>query len=111
MRTRSTMMTAAPNDPRTYVSCWMLRVSAVHTQEYCDRGSLLGAIRRGIFRMDDGASPPPSSLAIGGGGGASSVTPAAGEPSTASSGRFPRRIVLRGLLRTARDIAQVGELR
>ncbi len=61
--------------------------------EYCDRGSLLAAIRRGIFKME--GQPPPVDQA--GGGPVAAV-------------RFPHRLVLRALLRTARDVAQVGAL-
>ncbi|KAG2446279.1 hypothetical protein HXX76_000868 [Chlamydomonas incerta] len=62
--------------------------------EYCDRGSLLQAIQRGIFRL----LPEPA---------AGTAAPA--EP--AASGRggvlpFSRRVVLRALLRTAREVAQ-----
>ncbi|GIL64007.1 hypothetical protein Vafri_17993 [Volvox africanus] len=73
--------------------------------EYCDRGSLLAAIRRGIFRTPTdqpqthgtpAAAVTMSQVAVYGNG------PTQGGPGS----RFPRRIVLRAILRTARDIAQ-----
>ncbi|KXZ53856.1 hypothetical protein GPECTOR_6g774 [Gonium pectorale] len=76
--------------------------------EYCDRGSLLAAIKRGIFRMDaahDEPGPGSSSSSSG-------PVPAGAAGSAAESGsadappRFSRRIVLRAMLRTARDVAQ-----
>ncbi|KAG2492505.1 hypothetical protein HYH03_009170 [Edaphochlamys debaryana] len=67
--------------------------------EYCDRGSLLSAIKRGIFRMDAYAED------------LTSTSPTAAGTSTAASSeaggaRLTRRVVLRALLRTARDVAQ-----
>ncbi|PNW77120.1 hypothetical protein CHLRE_10g422900v5 [Chlamydomonas reinhardtii] len=66
--------------------------------EYCDRGSLLSAIKRGVFRMDDGNAGAPAA-------DAAAATP---QPASAPTGsqRFPRRIVLRAVLRSARDVAQ-----
>ena len=48
-------------------------------QEYCDRGTLLSALQRGVFSV----------------GGTSGDT-----------GRFNERVVLRAALRTARDVAR-----
>ncbi|KXZ53857.1 hypothetical protein GPECTOR_6g775 [Gonium pectorale] len=79
--------------------------------EYCDRGSLLAAIKRGIFRMDAAHDEQGTAASSGSSSGpvpaaAAAALPAV-MPSTASSAaRFPRRIVLRAVLRTARDIAQ-----
>ncbi|KAG2492506.1 hypothetical protein HYH03_009171 [Edaphochlamys debaryana] len=73
--------------------------------EYCDRGSLLSAIKRGIFRMDAYAEDGSA-----GGSGLAKPSSSPLSPPTASLGapgsRFPKRIVLRALLRTARDVAQ-----
>ncbi|GLC66708.1 hypothetical protein PLESTF_000463500, partial [Pleodorina starrii] len=72
--------------------------------EYCDRGSLLVAIRRGIFRMDE-AGPAGRAAAATVAVPASTSSPNAA-PAAAAPARFTRRIVLRAILRTARDIAQ-----
>ncbi|GFR51773.1 hypothetical protein Agub_g14229 [Astrephomene gubernaculifera] len=96
--------------------------------EYCDRGSLLSAIKRGIFRMpgDDmpaaaaGGSNGGSGSGGGGGGGGGSSTSAAASQSQQqqqqnvhsshqahqAQQRFSQRVVLRAVLRTARDVAQ-----
>ncbi len=89
----------------------------------------MSAIKRGIFKMDglpddDG---PGSTSGGGGGGGAGTSGSGAGAllaaAAAAAAGgssppppppppegphRFTKRVVLRALLRTARDIAQVG---
>ncbi|KAG2435901.1 hypothetical protein HXX76_007096 [Chlamydomonas incerta] len=102
--------------------------------EYCDRGSLLNAIKRGIFRLEPEAAAeaaeatgPSSASSLRSTAHSSdpegwATTAAAAAASSAASGgragltpipeaaadsvRFPRRVVLRAILRTARDIAQ-----
>ncbi|GLI71446.1 hypothetical protein VaNZ11_016661 [Volvox africanus] len=73
--------------------------------EYCDRGSLLAAIRRGIFRIQTDQpqthGTPAAAIATSPVALYGNVSPQGGPWS-----RFPRRIVLRAILRTARDIAQ-----
>ena len=119
---------------------WHLTLSNVHAvprtlpclQEHCDRGSLLSAIKRGIFRLEpeaaveaaeatgpSSASSLRSTAHSSKEGWATTVAAAAsgasgGRPgltripeAAVEAGRFPRRVVLRAILRTARDIAQV----
>lgn len=109
--------------------------------EHCDRGSLLSAIKRGVFSMeglpeDSGSPAAAGATAMGSAAGgimaSSSTAPGAGLQTSrtsvtaamaaagmASAGtgggveagspiRLSRRVVLRALLRTARDVAQVG---
>ncbi|GFR51770.1 hypothetical protein Agub_g14226, partial [Astrephomene gubernaculifera] len=88
--------------------------------EYCDRGSLLCAIKRGVFRTDN-VPPPPhapaqAAAAAAVGGHAASDSPAAAAsdaPAAAAAAaaaaqhlRYSQRVVLRAILRTSRDIAQ-----
>ncbi|EFJ44079.1 hypothetical protein VOLCADRAFT_95692 [Volvox carteri f. nagariensis] len=71
--------------------------------EYCDRGSLLSAIKRGVFKMDglpDDDTPGSSGNVAA---AAAGTTSTAGLP---EAPRFTKRVVLRALLRTARDVAQ-----
>ncbi len=95
--------------------------------EYCDRGSLLAAIRRGIFKMEGPpaaqSSPQPHAAALMAGavlaappsmglGPAAEVSEQAlPDGGVCQGGRFPHRIVLRAVLRTARDVAQVRQSR
>eukprot|EP00198_Chlamydomonas_reinhardtii_P006439 XP_001695775.1 predicted protein [Chlamydomonas reinhardtii] len=107
--------------------------------EHCDRGSLLSAIKRGVFSMeglpeDSGSPAAAGATAMGSAAGgimaSSSTAPGAGLQTSrtsvtaamaaagmASAGtgggveagspiRLSRRVVLRALLRTARDVAQ-----
>ncbi|GLI71405.1 hypothetical protein VaNZ11_016532, partial [Volvox africanus] len=102
--------------------------------EYCDRGSLLAAIKRGVFRTDHswqdgegflGATSLGGGCAggVGGGGalwassnmiGRTVAAPPPRPPAhgpVGDSSSFPwasgsRRVALRALLRTARDVAQ-----
>ncbi|GLI71407.1 hypothetical protein VaNZ11_016534 [Volvox africanus] len=79
--------------------------------EYCDRGSLLSAIKSGIFRMDglpdsDVVAASSGAAAASGAGGAAATSTAAAAVGLPALPRFTRRVVLRALLRTARDIAK-----
>lgn len=102
-----TLFTPKCDHPRCSFNTWShawvrvrIRLLSSYLQEYCDRGSLLSAIKRGVFRMDDGNAGAPAA-------DAAAATP---QPASAPTGsqRFPRRIVLRAVLRSARDVAQVG---